>query len=198
MFLGISISVPLHLPPLFLCSLPDAPPPLWPAMCSAHAASAPHCTEPRALPALPAAFPASRWPPLLLPTLRRRRPSSHAPRRCCQFQLAHVVPLWALRHTQQLLPDLLNARKDSFSTATLLPELSLSPDPAAIPSHRRQPPPVLPIPDPKHKQHYRDPPKLPEQINSKFFHWDSRTTAPTSSSSAARSASPSTHPYRAS
>jgi hypothetical protein len=128
-FLGISISVPLRLPSHFLlCSLPDAPPLLWLAMCSAPAASAPHCTEPRALPALPAAFPASRWPPLLLPTLRRRRPSSLAPRRHCQLQLAHVVPLWALRHAQQLLPDLLNARKDSFSTATLLPELSLSPD----------------------------------------------------------------------
>jgi hypothetical protein len=153
---------------------------------------------PRVLPRLAAAFPASRWPAPTLPTLRRRRPSSHAPRRCCQLQLARVVPLLALRHAQQLLPDLLNTRKDSFSTATFPPKLTLSPDsrrhswPPSTAAHTAsEPDPVLP-------EHRRDPLVLLSPSNFVFPH---RSTIPRSASELQfhrRSASPSPRRYRAS
>jgi hypothetical protein len=140
---------------------------------------------PRATPAPAPPLPGLALASPSFSTSRCRRPSCHVFRRCCPLQLTRVVPLFALRHAQQLLPDLLNPRKGSLSTTTPSPEHSSSPEhcrssysPSSATyaaSRLRFSAPAAP----------RDPQKLTEQTNSSLLHLNSRTAAPASSSSAA-------------
>jgi hypothetical protein len=133
-FLGIYISVHLHLPSLSLLCFFSAPPR---RRCTGHVpcptAPEPLRGMPRVFPCLAAVFSASRWPAPTSPTLRRRCPSRHACRRHRPLLLARATPLLALRRAQLLLCDLLYPPKHLQSTAIPLPELSPSPD------HRRHP-----------------------------------------------------------
>jgi hypothetical protein len=69
---------------------------------------------------------------------------------------------------------------------------------SATPPHRHQPPPLLPIPNPKHQQHSHDPPKLAEQANFNFHHQNRRNAAPASPLPPPPLDLPSTHGYRTS
>jgi hypothetical protein len=76
-----------------------------------------------------------------------------------------------------------------FRSISSAPITSLHPTSAAVPRHRRRPPPSSPDPDPVQQQHCHDPQKLTKQTNFHFFHQNCQTAAPTSSFLRRRSAS---------
>jgi hypothetical protein len=140
-----------------------------------------------------AALSLSTYPPLP----RRRFPRPRAGRFCSPHvalpppELPRVPPaLPAPARARNAPPGLKACSAIALRIALLpqAPQATAFPLPRAHPlhwtftattTHRRQPPPLLPIPDPKHKQHPRDPPELTERTNSSFLHWNSRTTVTT-------------------